>query len=183
MLTTQITDNSHPFYENIYRLYHSSFPVEERRDWVDIELILNTDKRFNMFVFSSENEFSGFLTFWEFENFVYVEHFAVSSSIRGQGIGSQIMKSFMDAKHSPIILEVELPETPEAIKRIAFYEKLGFVVIHKPYLQPPYDGKTHFLPLLIMSSDKDFGNKNFGQIRETLYKEVYKTQEKLAHRK
>ena len=174
MLTTQITDNSHPFYENIYRLYHSSFPVEERRNWVDIELILNTDKRFNMFVFSSENEFSGFLTFWKFENFVYVEHFAVSDSIRGQGIGSQIIKSFRDEQKSPIVLEVELPETPVAVRRIAFYEKLGFKVISKPYLQPPYDGKSDFLPLLLMSTNPHFAQENFEHIRETLYTEVYK---------
>lgn len=177
MLTTQITNNSHPFYENIYRLYHSSFPVEERRNWVDIELILNTDKRFNMFVFSSENEFNGFLTFWDFENFVYVEHFAVSDSIRGQGIGSQIIKSFRDEQKSPIVLEVELPETPVAVRRIAFYEKLGFKVISKPYLQPPYDGKSDFLPLILMTNDYDFGNENFDDIRNTLYKEVYKTHE------
>ena len=183
MITTKITDNSHPFYENTYRLYHNSFPAEERRNWAEMELILKTDKRFNMFAFSNDNEFSGFLTFWEFENFVYVEHFAVSNTKRGQGIGTQIMQIFIAEHKLPIVLEVELPENPQAIKRIAFYEKLNFVIISKPYLQPPYDGKSDFLPLLLMTNDSDFGNEHFDQIRETLYKEVYKTQKYLANGK
>ena len=177
MLTNQINNKSHPFYENIYRLYHSSFPVEERRDWDDMELIMNTDKRFNMLAFSTDNEFSGFLTFWEFGSFVYVEHFAVSDTKHGIGIGTQIMQNFMGEQQTTIVLEVELPETAEAIRRIAFYEKLGFVIISKPYLQPPYDGKSDFLPLLILTNNNDFGNEHFDDIRNTLYKEVYKTQE------
>ncbi len=175
MLTFKIIDNSHPFYNNIYELYHNSFPVKERRDWHEVEQILRVDKRFTILAFSNDNEYSGFLTSWVFKDFVYVEHFAVSDAKRGKGIGTQIMESFI-AKHKlPIVLEVELPETTLAIRRIAFYEELGFSVIPETYLQPPYDGRSDFLPLLIMSSDKDFGENNFDHIKETLYKNVYQT--------
>jgi len=174
MLTTKIADNPLPFYENLYQLYNDSFPVEERREWGEMELILKIDKRFNRLVFTIENEFSGFLTYWEFGSFVYVEHFAVPDSKRGQGIGTQFMKSFIIKQQSPIVLEVELPEHMKAIRRIAFYEKLGFKTITKNYLQPPYDGKSDFLALAILSNDENYATKDFEQIKETLYKEVYK---------
>lgn len=174
MQTTKITDNSHLFYKDIYKLYHDSFPMKERRKWADMEQILKTDKRFNMFVFSIDNEFIGFLTCWKFGSFVYVEHFAIENKKRGKGIGSQIMQSFIGEQNLPIILEVELPETTVAIRRIAFYEKLDFSVISKTYLQPPYDRKSDFLPLLLMTNDSDFGNKHFNEVRKTLYNEVYK---------
>lgn len=173
MQTTKITDSSQPFYENIFRLYHSSFPAKERRAWAEMDLIMNTDERFNMLIFTIDNEFCGFLSYWNFESFVYVEHFAVAETKRDQGLGKQIMKSFAAKQKSPIILEVELPQNSESIRRIAFYEALDFTVISKTYLQPPYDRKSDFLPLILMTNNHYFGHKNFDRIRKTLYEEVY----------
>ena len=174
MLTIKITDNYHPLYENINYLYNHSFPSHERREWDEMDTIIKTDNRFNMLAFSNDNEFIGFLNYWNFENFIYVEHFAITDTKRGQGIGTQIMKNLIAKHRVPIVLEVELPDNTQGIRRITFYEELGFAIIPKTYLQPPYNGKSACLPLHIMSNDENFATKNFEQIKERLYKEVYK---------
>ena len=88
-------------------------------------------------------------------------------------MGTKAMEIFKSQVSLPIILEVEMPNNPEAIRRIHFYEGLGFNVLSHYYAQPPYEGSGFLTPMLIMSSDLHFANKNFEEIREILYKEVY----------
>ncbi len=54
-----------------------------------------------------------------------------------------------------------------------FYERNGFKVVQHPYAQPYYDGSGRMLPMLIMTNDTHFANKNFPLIKKTLYEEVY----------
>lgn len=72
---------------------------------------------------------------WDFGDFVFVEHFAVADIMRGKGFGSEILKNFCRDVQRPVVLEVELPNTAEAIRRIV-YERHGFNVVSQTYMQP-----------------------------------------------
>ena len=72
----------------------------------------------------------------------------------------------------PIILEVEFPETEIQMKRIRFYENLGFKVNSYSYSQPSYHN-AECVPLQILSfpevlSKSEFDNF-FIKTRKTVY--------------
>ena len=67
-----------------------------------------------------------FIASWEFPKFLFIEHLAVDPCCRGKGMGSKIMKEFINNSKKPIILEIEIPKDEISIKRKKFYEKLGF---------------------------------------------------------
>lgn len=158
-------------------LYVDAFPPEERRDvrsWKN--LIANDGTVFRALrIVRPEQNFLGFLTYWDLEKFFYVEHFAVSVSARGGGIGGLALDLLLaTAGHKPFVLEVEPPATEEARRRIAFYERHGFKLSSLPYRQPPYDPtKKKGLPLNLMTTDLAFLNAHADEVRQTLYREIY----------
>jgi len=170
----KIENSSDTLFTKIYALYRSAFPRAERRSLASFKAVLNNKKHFEMSALMKNNEFVGFITCWTFDCFVYVEHFAVDSKMRGQNIGSEVMSTFLQKTSLPVVLEVEMPEDAQSIRRISFYERLGFKVIPHNYAQPYYDGSGRMLPLLIMSNDYHFAYKHFNSMINTLYKDVYR---------
>lgn len=169
----KIKSVSNPHFLNIFKLYSQAFPLSERRSWGGLELELINENCFNAQVLLQNDKFVGFLNYWTFERFLYIEHFAVSSDLRGKGIGTEAMKMLMEQTKLPILFEVEMPNTVLAASRIRFYERLGFSVLSHYYAQPPYEGNGFILPMLIMCNDTHFGNTHFEMIKETLYEQVY----------
>lgn len=144
---------------DISSLYHSAFPIEERRPWCNILKHIKDSTQFSMYaVKDMNNSFVGFITTWTFPEAIYIEHFAVSKSMRGSGYGTDIIKHFFSESNN-IILEVELPGSNEmADKRISFYEKNGFKSLPDiPYIQPPYSPELESLPMMLMVKH-DFQN-------------------------
>lgn len=67
------------------------------------------------------------LVYFEKEDFVFIDYILVSSSSRGNGLGSKVIDRVKN-KNKAIILEVDpvSPEDPESGKRVRFYEKQKF---------------------------------------------------------
>ena len=148
----KVTDCNDDVLNNINLLYHFSFPVEERRPWVNIIKQINLSSQFSMYaVKDSNNSFVGFITTWNFPEAIYIEHFAVSESMRGTGYGTEIIKFFYSL-NTNIIFEVELPGSNEmADKRISFYQRNGFKTLpNVAYTQPPYTPDLEPVPMLLM---------------------------------
>lgn len=162
-----------PLFMPLFALYQSAFPVEERRELSVLKQILEHEPRFTMAAVLKQGTFAGFLNYWQFSSFVYVEHFAVNSQLRGQSIGSEVLKTLFRNITIPIILEVEMPENDLAKRRIVFYERLNCTLLPHKYAQPPYDGAGNFLPMQLMTNNYDYAEKHFSHIKNTLYKEVY----------
>ncbi len=143
-------------------LYMQAFPEEERRLWnprpEGLRLQIARD---------SADSFLGFITTWQLPgDITYVEHLAVSPALRGLGTGGRII----DMLPARVILEVELPETEEARRRIAFYERHGFrTVPEQPYLQPPYARHLPSVPMLLMVR----GEFDVAQTARNLHRIVY----------
>ena len=73
----------------------------------------------------------------------------------------------------PIILEAEAPETEQQIKRIKFYERLGFKVNNYEYTQPSYHGGEG-VPLMILSYPEFLSQSEFDSFVSITRKDVYK---------
>lgn len=153
----------------------NAFPLAERRSRAGLIQILETENRFCAYALIQNHNFAGLLHSWAFETFYYIEHFAVVPHLRGQKIGTQAMKFFMEQIQLPVVLEVELPTSPIKLKRIEFYQHVGFKLLAQYYEQPPYENQKIFTPLKLMSSHPEFTNDHFESIRDTLYRYVYQS--------
>lgn len=165
-------------FEEVYDLYTSSFPNYARRTWQGLETVFNKKNAFHCNCIKLDGKTVGFINYWIFDKFTYIEHFAIHPDFRDNGLGSQVLKNFISNSTLPIILETETPRTITASKRIHFYERLNFYMISNFYMQPPYEGGQVMMSMLIMCNDYHFATKNFSQIKTTLYKEVYKFDQK-----
>lgn len=158
----------------IKKLYLESFPLSERRD---TELMFDLYKRnttFTILILEKENQYVGFFTYWDFNDFIFAEHFAISPDFRNGGFGGKVMKLFIKSITQPIVLEVELPTTILSERRIGFYQRLGFRLWEDiPYQQPPYqvDGKP--VPMKLMTYGDIDLNKNLQEVRDSIYSAVY----------
>ncbi len=163
----------------INNIYESSFPIDERRDYENFINILNSKS--NIFsleaAFTENGEIVGFISHWDFEDFIYIEHFAVDEELRGHGYGRTIIESFQSRTHLPIILEVELPDCEMSIRRINFYERLGFTLhSNVKYIQPSYGEGRKEIELKLMTYGKIDIAENCRQIA-MIKKEVYNKQQ------
>ncbi|MGF9696271.1 GNAT family N-acetyltransferase [Paenibacillus sp. MABNR03] len=160
-------------FDQVFEILKQSFPESEYREYAEQKKLLSNPLYRLLTEENGQNEVIGFLAGWEFETFRYVENVAVSPSIRGSGIGKQIMERFMKESDMPVILEVELPDDDLRRRRIGFYERLGFRLEDYTYVQPALRAGQPAMPLQIMSYPKGLTSSEFEMVRKVLYKEVY----------
>ena len=114
-----------------------------------------------------------FFAAWEFETFIYVEHFAVNPVLRNGGVGSKMLKALTEDAEKMIILEVEPPTEEIAVRRVRFYERNGFFFNDYPYIQPSMGEGRKETPLFLMSTERKIDEEEYRMIRNTLYTKVY----------
>lgn len=118
---------------------------------------------------------AGFMNFYMFEgeNVAFLEHFAVSQELRGKGVGSGLMRYFreMTAPRN-IVLEVEPPEGEVERRRIAFYQRNGFILNNGDYFQPDFYGSDHGLPLKLMST-QPMDEQEFQRVKQLIHRRAY----------
>ncbi len=161
-------------FDKIFSILEDSFPKDEYRTYEEQKALLKHPNYTVYVIPDNEAErIKAFISVWKFEDFAFIEHFAVNSVYRNQGLGSLILHEIMNLLPCQICLEVELPETDFAKRRIGFYQRNGFYINHYPYTQPPYAKEKQPIPLLIMTSGNSISKNRFDKIQETIFKEVY----------
>ncbi len=159
-------------FDKVYNKMMAAFPHEERRDCYDERECIKNDK-FKLFeIYDGETEV-GFTALWVFNNFVFIEHIAIDQNKRGGGYGSKAIEHIKELYNKPIILEAEAPVTEQQIKRIKFYERLGFKVNDYDYMQPSYHGGEG-VPLMILSYPELLSQNQFDLFLSETRREVYK---------
>ncbi len=114
----------------------------------------------------------GLLTTWEFDDFIYIEHFAIDPTLRSQGYGSEALKAFIHEHGKPIVLEAEPPTDALSIRRIKFYERIGLTLYDFPYMQPAYTEDSHPVELRLMGTI-DTEATPLTDVEQQLHREVY----------
>ena len=155
-------------FPEIYRIMQASFSDDEYRPY-DEQLALFEEPEYRIYYMPA-----GFLAVWEFESFIYIEHFAVDPALRNSGTGSAMLQELVKQYQKPICLEVELPEDELTRRRIGFYERNGFVFNEYPYIQPPISKGKSPGPLRIMTYGEAITRETFEAIKNVLYRSVYK---------
>ena len=157
------------------QLYEEAFPRSERRPWSDLEQLIGEQGAYHFFLLEHpELGVVGFVTLWHFDDFYYGEHFAILPQLRNHRLGEQTLHTVKKyIGREPLYFEVE-PETLSEIagRRINYYERNGFQVVKRDYLQPPYHHDEQGVPLYIMSSEQ--GERDFiERVCKTLVDRVY----------
>lgn len=167
---------TNPFSDNFtYALsvLKESFPREEYRDTVEWAQHTQTKDIFHNTVIRCNGENFGILTYWNFSTFIYIEHFAIEQNKRKGGIGTMVLRHFLKGVDKPIVLEVEIPDNPIAVRRIKFYNRLGLNLEPYNYIQPPYRKGGDMLHLRIMTNRAFHNLSEFKNVQQTLYRYVY----------
>lgn len=165
-----------PLLKQIETLYVGSFPPVERRRFESVRKLLEKENvPFHIIAATEGSELVGFLSYWDFSGFRYIEHFAVDVRKRGNGIGSGILEYFItDCDKLPVVLEVELPESYDARRRVDFYMRHSFIIWKLlKYIQPPYEKGNDSLEMKLMTLRVNDKNK-VAEMAKIIQREVYK---------
>lgn len=119
-------------------LYAEAFPKSERRAFSAYETVCRNEPGFVPYTLRGEaGEPIGLFWYWETEDFVYLEHFAIEKTHRNGGLGAKILAEFMDG-HPNVVLEAEDPVDDITRRRIGFYQRCGMIDNGFAYENPGY---------------------------------------------
>lgn len=169
-----ITTADTSLYNYMENLLTLSFPSDEYRKLEELRNYTDRQERFHNNIILNEGTPIGLITYWNFDGFYYIEHFAIDPSQRNGGFGKQVLEHICATLQDPIVLEVERPEEEMARRRISFYQRQGFTLWEKDYLQPPYKTGDTWLPMYLMAYGNLTSEKDFERIRKEIYSNVYK---------
>lgn len=183
MITLQrITTSDQALYAYMEDLMTHSFPPDEYRTLDELRLFTDHKKHFHNNIIMDDDRPVGLFTYWDFDDFYYAEHFAISPSLRNGGYGKAALQYVCEKLNKPIVLEVELPEEEMARRRIAFYARNDFTLWQNEYHQPPYKPGDSFLPMRLMVHGTLNCRNDYEKVRKRIYCDVYnaKTQKPSA---
>ena len=170
---TDLADSDHPRFAQ--DLFEDAFPEEERPPFSTLKH--RDSARFHFLVASNgdgdeQGDPIGILSYWTFDDFVYVEHFAIDEDLRDQGLGKVVFLNFLSQQTQQVLFEVELPHDETSEHRIEFYASMGLFQNSQPYEQPSYHGNNSRIPMLIMSK-YELDDEEFEEMRRIIYENVY----------
>jgi ribosomal protein S18 acetylase RimI-like enzyme len=162
--------------DKIRDLYISSFPEKERREFYKLPEMLVLLECSVCLISISGGKIAGLCIFWDFGSFTFLEHFAIEDDLRGLGIGEEVL-SVLREKYKIILLETELPEDEISQRRVKFYQRNGFRMLQRRYIQPSYGKNKPEVELQLMSTSVDFSVQTLDEyihlIRERVYRKIF----------
>ena len=158
-------------YATMLSLLKENFPRNEiRSDQKQLEVI--NEPYFQAYLLKENTEIYGFVSCFDFTDFVFIEHLVIAPSHQGAGLGSQLL-TLLKQKYRSLILEVELPTSLQAKKRIQFYQKNQFFFNDIPYVIPSFIMGEKPIPLRMMSYPNQLTLEQFNYVKDILYRNVY----------
>ncbi|AZZ58148.1 GNAT family N-acetyltransferase [Riemerella anatipestifer] len=123
--------------QEICQSYINTFPKDERRDEAGFRALARKEFFPIREIIRGEDSV-GYIIVWDLSLCLFVEHFEIYTSFRNQNLGSQVL-NYLKNKFPLVILESEPDSLGElASRRLNFYQRNGFVILDKSYIQPAY---------------------------------------------
>ena len=172
MITIErITTSNSDEYLYTERLLTASFPRDEYRALHQQRSNVDGNEAFCMNILCDDECPIGLLSYWRFDGYIYIEHFAIEATKRNKGYGALVLKQLLKTE-SKVVLEVELPTDETSCRRIGFYGRCGFEMCNREYIQPAYRADSNEVPMRLMACGIDMASC-FEQIRNEIYRTVY----------
>ena len=168
----QITDRDSVWFDKMWEVYSYSFPEHEKRKLENqLEALKNNKCRID--AYTEDDIFIGFVIYWIYPTYIYIEHFALSEQVRQGGKGTAIITELIERyKELPIILDIDPVVDSISERRRNFYFRLGFLQSAHQHLCPPYkEGELPF-ELLLLTTKQELTESEYKGIKESLYNEM-----------
>lgn len=147
----RLRDTASPQYKEFVTLYANSFPVFEQRTQEQQAMAL-ASPYYHLDRYEEEKNFIGFIAYWQFGRYSYVEHFAVHNVHRGRGYGAQLLNQFVEEQAHPVVLEIDPIVDEISAARWRFYKRCGFCQNSYIHNHPPYREGYAGHALVVLSS-------------------------------
>lgn len=131
---------------------------------------------YNSTIICENDTLIGLLFYWKYGKYTYIEHLAISPSLRGKNYGSKILWSFCK-ENKDTILEIDNPIDEISIKRLKFYLRIGFKLQDFEHIHPPYRKEYDGHNLKIMSFNRDLSKEEYEKFNSFLKTNVMKDSE------
>lgn len=169
----RIKDSKDQWYKSFREIYTVSFPLHEQRNKSQQEEAFK-DKQYRLIIETNEDKLISFIAYWNFKNYVYIEHLAVNPALRGQNKGSKLLEEFAGFISKTIILEIDPPLDGISEKRLKFYEKLDYEANPYIHFHPAY--KESLIPheLVVLSLNRKLEKSEYYDFYDDLCNIVMK---------
>ena len=168
----RITDKNNKDFHKAWELYENSFPIHERRTLETHKKALDNENFYCTYVMEDDT-FIGILFYWKLNNYIYVEHFAISPELRNHGFGTKVLNEFT-SNNDNIILEIDPLEDEVSIKRYHFYKNIGFKLHDFDHIQLPYRKDYEGYVLRILSHSIDLTEDSYNEFYKLLFDSLTK---------
>lgn len=159
--------------KQIYQLFEESFIPSELRLF-DSFLQLFYNHEFKIYIEEKDLQIIAALIVWEFNDYIFLENFAVNKKIRGQGIGGVFLETLKDIYPNHfMVLEVEENKNELTNRRIQFYQRHQWCLNSFHYKQPSFRKNIDGEELYMMSYPHLLSHEQFLNIKSDLFHRVY----------
>ncbi|GAB3956574.1 GNAT family N-acetyltransferase [Spirosoma harenae] len=166
-------NQQHPYLTTIQHWYEETFPIDERRSFEDLVTLLSSPDM-HLCALVENDQLVGFLIYWQWDEFLFLEHLAVAQEQRGKQFGQQALARLSQISTPYFILEVERPVDEISQRRIRFYERAGFALNPYNYRQPPYQPEKAAVPMWLMSIPKLPDELAYTRLSKLIEERVYR---------
>ncbi len=164
---------NHPLYKSFQDLYCTSFPIFEQRS-VSQQVKAFQNERYKLLAFTENDSFLGFISYWEFNTYCYVEHFAVNTVLRGKGYGSNLLRSFIQSTRKIVLLEIDPITDSISEARLRFYKRCGFYENPYPHKHPAYRQEYLPHPLIVLTTKREISKDEYQNFNLDLISTIMK---------
>ena len=172
----RLKDTQSQYWEALWHIYITSFPIYEQRTFKDqIEAL--KDERYHCIAICENDKVAGILLYWEIETYRYVEHLAIVSDLRGKQYGTNILNQFCN-ENERVILEIDPPIDEVSRKRLSFYQSAGFYLQEYAHIHPPYRAGYSGHSLKVLTSMASFNEEAYELFYNFLEQVIMKYAEK-----
>lgn len=169
-------------FEVFWQIYDESFPADEKRS-IEQQMEIMKCSNYSVYPIVEDQLQVGFIAYWEFDAFLFIEHFALAPIARSKGRGSEFLGAFLKQMDKPIVLEVEPPSEEIQFRRITFYERLGFTLSPYTHIQKAYVKGRNGVELQLMAYPQPMDASLFETVERCLFSSIYKPEEPAVNSK
>lgn len=163
----KITSRDMPLYAEFEELYKNSFPVFEQRT-AEQQIRAFLSPLYNLDIYEENGILIGFISYWDFTSYIYIEHFAIHNIHRGKGYGNRLLNMFVEKNHKMVILEIDPIIDDISSARLRFYQKCNFYENPYNHVHPPYREGYEGHNLRVLTTERSISEGEYRRFNSDL---------------
>ncbi|MBC5620775.1 MULTISPECIES: GNAT family N-acetyltransferase [Butyricimonas] len=161
--------------QRLIPLYEEAFPENERRDIKQLQRLILEKPEMHFNAIECDDTLAGLFIYWDLHDFYYMEHLAVFSQMRNLKVGQQVLDYITEHLSGLRLLEVEPTMDEMTTRRVKYYERNGYEILDKSYIQPSYRDERDAGNLWIMGNHRTERLQEFiERIKQVIYRDNYR---------